>query len=175
LPANQDLTALKIDIGPTKTDDLAATGAEHDGEAQEQPQLGALFHRGRQQPGGVLGLRRLHVGLLHRRRGRQLGRVVADPAPHHRLLEGAGQDRVDLVDGAGLERPAVLAAPGPQVGIEGVQGGGVDLADGELAEGREDVAVHGRPVAADRGGGDRPHGRPPLQPALQQLGHGPRP
>src|SRR5215218_10605324 len=35
---NQDLTTIQVDIGPTKTDDLAATGAEHDGEAQEQPQ-----------------------------------------------------------------------------------------------------------------------------------------
>jgi hypothetical protein len=35
--------------------------------------------------------------------------------------------------------------------------------------------VHGGPTAADGGGGDRPNGRPPLQPALQQLGHRPRP
>jgi hypothetical protein len=65
---------------------------------------------------------------------------VADPAPDDGLLEGTGEDGVDLVDGAGLERPAVLAAPGPQLGVEGVQGGGVDVADGELTEGREDVA-----------------------------------
>jgi hypothetical protein len=85
----------------------------------------------------------LHVGLPDRRCGRLLGRVVADPSPRHGLLEGAEQDGVDFVDGAGLERPAVLAAAGPKVSVEGVQRGGVELADGELAEGREDVAVHG--------------------------------
>jgi hypothetical protein len=35
---------------------------------------------------------------------------VADPAPDDSLLEGAGEDGVDLVDGAGLEGPAVFAA-----------------------------------------------------------------
>jgi len=67
---------------------------------------------------------------------------MADPAPHHGLLEGARQHGVDLMDGAGLERPAVLATSGPEAGVEGVQGGGVDLTDGELAQGREDISVH---------------------------------
>jgi hypothetical protein len=75
---------------------------------------------------------------------------VADPAPRHRLLEGAREDGVDLVDGAGLERPAVLAAAGPQVGVEGVQGGGVDLTDRELAEGREWVGLAGLEPATER-------------------------
>ena len=65
------------------------------------------------------------------------GSIGVDPSE---TWEGARQDRVDLVDGAGLERPAVLAAPGPQMSVEGIQGGGVDLADRELAEGRENVA-----------------------------------
>ena len=81
---------------------------------------------------------------------------VTDPSPRHRLLQRGREHSVDLVHGTGLERPTVLAAAsGRHLGAEGVQGGGVDLADGELAKGREDVAVHGGPVAADRRGGDR--------------------
>jgi hypothetical protein len=75
---------------------------------------------------------------------------VADPAPYHRLLEGAREDGVDLVHGAGLERSAVLAAAGPQVGVEGVQGDGVDLTDRELAEGREWVGLAGLEPATER-------------------------
>jgi hypothetical protein len=86
---DQHLAALEVDIRPAEAANLAPAGAKHHGQAQEQGQLRALLVRGRQEPGGVLGLRWLHVGLLDRWGGRQLGRVVADPAPHHGLLEGA--------------------------------------------------------------------------------------
>ena len=80
---------------------------------------------------------------------------------------------MDLVDAAGRHRPAALAALLAQVGVEGVQGGGVQPAELELAEGGPDGAVDVAAVGGHRGGRDGPDALAPLQPALQQLGDGP--
>ena len=68
-------------LGPYLKDDV-----RHMPTLEEQAQLRILRHRGRQEPGTGLGLRRLHIGLLDRRGGCQLGWVVADPAPYHVCL-----------------------------------------------------------------------------------------
>jgi hypothetical protein len=59
---------------------------------------------------------------------------------------------MDLADAAGRHRPAALAALLAKLGIEGVQGGGVQPADRELAEGGQDHAVEVAPVGGHRGG-----------------------
>ena len=79
---------------------------------------------------------------------------------------------MDLVDAAGRHRPAALAALLAQVGVEGVQGGGIQPA-GELAEGGPDGAVDVAAVGGHGGGRDRPDALAPVQPAVQQLGHRP--
>jgi hypothetical protein len=80
---------------------------------------------------------------------------------------------VDLAHGAGRKRPAVVAALLSQLGVEAVQGRGVEPGDGELAEHREDEAVHVTPVVVDGPRRDGPHALAPFEPAVQQLGDGP--
>jgi hypothetical protein len=63
-------------------------------------------HRRGEQPGHPFGVGWRHLGPAGGRRGRQLGRVVGRPAPHHGLLEGARQHRVDLTHCRGRHRPA---------------------------------------------------------------------
>jgi transposase len=58
---------------------------------------------------------------------------MGDEAPHHRPVERARKDGVDLMDTAGGHRPAALAALLAQVVVEGIQGGGVQPAELELA------------------------------------------
>src|SRR5215218_8972755 len=80
---------------------------------------------------------------------------------------------MDLTDGAGGQGPAVLATLFAELGVEAVQCGRVQPSDGELAEYREDEPVHVAPVVVDRPRRDGPHALAPLEPAVQQLGHGP--
>jgi hypothetical protein len=58
----------------------------------------------------------------------------------------------------------------PDAGVEGVDGGGVNLVDLGPAEVGHDVAVDGAAVVGDGDRGDRADLLAPLQPALDQLG-----
>jgi hypothetical protein len=64
---------------------------------------------------------------------------------------------------------AALAAGGPHPGVEGVEGGGVDLMHLGPAEVGGDVAVDGAPVVGHGGGRDGPDLLAPLEPPLDQL------
>jgi hypothetical protein len=77
-----------------------------------------------------------------------------------------------LADAAGGQRPAALPALAAQAGVEGVQGGGIQLADLEPAPAGQDRAVDVAPVGSHGGRRDRPHAQAPFQPALDQLGDG---
>ena len=96
-------------MGPAQPAHLTAAGAEHHGQDQEQPQLRVLGHRGVDELLGLSDLRRLDVGSPDGWAGDHRHRVVVDPAPHLGLLEGAGQDGVDVADGAGRHREAAHA------------------------------------------------------------------
>jgi hypothetical protein len=97
------------------------------------------------------------VGLVHRLVGPGPG-PVADAGPQRRLASADA-----------LPAGAALAAGGPHAGIQGVEGGDVDLVDLGPAEGRDDVAVDGALVVGNRDGRDRPDLLAPLEPALDQL------
>jgi hypothetical protein len=88
-------------------------------------------------------------------------------------VERAREDGMDLVDAAGRHRPAALAALLAQVGVEGVQGGGVEPTELELAQGEPDGPVDVTALGGDGGGRDRPDALAPFQPAVQHLGHCP--
>ena len=91
-------------------------------------------------------------------------------------LVGAGSGPVAHVGPQGRLAPAdappavaALAAGGPDPGIEGVEGGRVDLVEHGPAEVREDVAVDGAAVVGHGDGRDGPDLLAPLQPPLDQL------
>ena len=106
-------------MGPAQPAYLTPPGAEHHGQDQEQPQLRILGHGSVDEPFGLGDLGRLDVESPDRRAGDQRHRVVVDPAPHLRLPESAGQDGMDITDGAGrhwepahaISRMLALAQP----------------------------------------------------------------
>ena len=69
---------------------------------------------------------------------------------------------------------AALAAVCSHAGVEGVDGGGVDLVDLGPAEVRGDVAVDRAAVVGHGDRGDGPDLLAPLQPPLDQLAYRPR-
>jgi hypothetical protein len=99
------------------------------------------------------------VGLVHRLLGAGPG-PVAHTGPQRRL---APTDAL----------PANAAPParGPHPGIEGVEGGRIDLTDLGPAKVRSDVAVDRAPVVGHGDRRDGPDLLAPLQPALDQLPH----
>jgi len=88
-------------VGPAQPAHLTPAGAEYHGQDQEQPQLRVLGHGGVDEPFGLGDQGRLDVGSPDRWAGDQRHRVVVDPAPDLGLLEGAGQDGMNVPDGAG--------------------------------------------------------------------------
>ncbi len=50
----QDLAAVQVDVLPAQGAQLPASGTEHDRQAQEQPELGIAFQRGRQEFGNLV-------------------------------------------------------------------------------------------------------------------------
>jgi hypothetical protein len=77
-----------------------------------------------------------------------------------------------LLPADALPAHSALAAVGPHLRVQGVQGGGVDVADLGSAEGRQDVAVDGAAVVPDGDGGDGADLLAPGEPALDQLTDG---
>src|SRR5512133_969027 len=94
------------------------------------------------------------------------GLVGAGPGP---VADAGPQGRLSPADA--LPAVAALAAAGPHPGIQGVEGGRVDLLDLGPAEVRCDVAVDGASVVGYGDGRDGPDLLAPLQPALDQLAH----
>ena len=59
---DQDVALVEVDVGPAQAAQLAAPGTEHDGQDQEQAQLGVLGHGGLDEPLGLTGLGRAVSG-----------------------------------------------------------------------------------------------------------------
>src|SRR5215211_6701216 len=107
--------------------------------------------------------------------------MVVDPSanePNKAL--GLGED--DAIDGSlpaqfsdqpGVGPVQLLAATGPHVLVQRVDGGGIDLLNLGSAEVRQDVPVDGAAIVGDGDGRDRPDLLTPAEPALDQLGDGP--
>jgi hypothetical protein len=95
--------------------------------------------------------------------------VGAGPGP---VARAGPQRRFAPADA--LPADAALAAGGPHPGIEGVEGGRVDLMDHGPAQVRQDVAVDRTPVVGHGDGRYGPDLLAPLQPPLDQLPNRPR-
>jgi hypothetical protein len=184
---DQHLTVVEVHVSPAQAAQLAAARTEHDGQHQEQPQLGVLGGSRLDEPHRLSGLGGRHLRLGLGWWGRRPGRVVGSPAPYDGLLQGAGQHGVHVPDGAGGHGDALyavrlvhallagegeaehlawthrrlavayasvavlaLAAALTQLGVEAVQGGRVEPADGQGAEGGLDLQVDAPPVVGRR-------------------------
>jgi hypothetical protein len=65
-----------------------------------------------------------------------------------------------------------LAAALVQLGVEPVDGGGIDPVERQPAEGRQQLLIGVAPVVDQGVGRDRAHRGAPLEPGLDEVGHG---
>jgi hypothetical protein len=77
---DQHLASSEVNIAPLEGDQLAASGAQHHGQAQEQAQLRILLHRRGEQSGHSLGVGRRDLGAAA---GEHLDLEAAAALPDH--------------------------------------------------------------------------------------------
>ena len=141
--------SVEVDIGPTKTAELAASQSGSYGESDQQAERRVVLFGRADEGVDRVKTRGSDSSRPQDRWSCEHGDVVLDPSPFHSLLEAPADDRVDLTDRCGRE-----ACPLGERSVEVVEVTRCQLGERQIPDRGIDPLDDQSSVLAKRRGGE---------------------